>query len=54
MITFDLSEMNPVQLSKLYRLLIALHRIDDAKLVFEQAESLCGASDFCEEVAKES
>jgi|WetSurMetagenome_2_1015567.scaffolds.fasta_scaffold178443_2 hypothetical protein len=52
MITFDLHQMNPVQLAKLYKLLLSLYRIDDAKLVYEAAIINCGAMDFCEEVSK--
>ena len=52
MITFDLNKMNSVQLARLYKLLIALFRLDDADLVYAAGVANCGAKEFCEEVAR--
>ena len=51
MITFDLDSMNGVQLAKLYKLLIALYREDDATLVYAAGVATCGEQYFCREVA---
>ncbi len=52
MITFTPSTMSAVQLAKLYKFLISMHRIDDAQVVYEAGIANCGAADFCYEVAR--
>ena len=52
MVTFNLFEMNPVQLAALYKFLIAMYRTVAADAVYEAAVANCGAHDFCELVAK--
>lgn len=51
MITFDLNRMNATQLAKLYKLLIALYRHDDAEKVYQAGVINCGPLEFCQEVA---
>lgn len=52
MITFNLSEMNTVQLAKLYKLCIQLYRLADAALVYAAGVANCGEAEFCYEVAR--
>lgn len=52
MITFDLERMNAAELARLYKLLIALYRMDDADKVYQAGIINCGHKDFCEEVAR--
>ena len=51
-ITFTPSTMNAVQLAKLYKFLISIHRLDDAQVVYEAGVANCGAADFCCEVSR--
>lgn len=53
MIKFYLDGMNAVQLAMLYKLLVRLHRLDDADLVYNAGVANCGERDFCYEVAKQ-
>lgn len=52
MITLNLSEMNAVQLAKLYKFLVNMWRQDDAALVYAAGVANCGAEEFCCEVAR--
>ncbi len=52
MITFTPSEMNAVQLAKLYKFLVSMWRMDDAALVYEAGCANCGAAEFAFEIAK--
>lgn len=52
MITFNLSEMNAVQLAKLYKFLVATWRQEEAELVYEAGIANCGAAEFAYEIAR--
>lgn len=52
MITFKLSEMNAVQLARLYKLLVNMWQMDKATLVYEAGCANCGAAEFAFEIAK--
>ena len=52
MITFNLSEMNAIQLAKLYKFLVNMWRMDDAALVYAAGVANCGEAEFCYEVAR--
>lgn len=51
-ITFTLEEMNAPQLARLYKLLVALYRLDEAEKVYQAGLANCGPQAFCEEVAR--
>lgn len=52
MITFNPQSMNAVQLAKLYKFLISVHRLDDAMTVYAAGVANCGEAEFCYEVAR--
>ena len=52
MITFKLSEMNAIQLAKLYKFLVNMWRMNGAALVYAAGVANCGEAEFCYEVAR--